>query len=122
MNNIEHSKAAKEYRSSKKEFQALIEEKKFIKTRISYLIKSGESYDSVKELLNYNKILSDTLNSLSKTLVDLKRDIKASQRSYKDNFFKFKYLDMNMFNAAVRAYSKSIASSSVNINPLFVNP
>lgn len=120
MRNKEHSDLIKNYKEFKIEYQILLDEKIFIKRRIEYLINSGESYDSVIDLIEYNRSLTTSLDSISKLIKDCKEKINYSQKQFHLREEKtFNTLTTSMFNATVKAFMKSFSSGNVGINPLF---
>lgn len=120
MKNKEHSNLIKVYKDLKLEYQALLDEKSFIKRRLEYLIKSGESYNSIIDLIEYNNSLTHSLNSISKLIRDCKEKINYSQKQfYLEEEKTFNILTTGMFNATVKAFMKSFSSGNIGINPLF---
>lgn len=119
MKNKEHSNLIKVYKDLKLEYQALLNEKSFIKRRLEYLIKSGESYNSIIDLIEYNNSLTHSLNSISKLIRDCKEKINYSQKQfYLEEEKTFNILTTSMFNVTVKAFAKSF-SGNIGINPLF---
>lgn len=118
MKNKEHSNLIKVYKDLKLEYQALLDEKSFIKRRLEYLIKSGESYNSIIDLIEYNNSLTHSLNSISKLIRDCKEKINYSQKQfYLEKEKTFNILTTSMFNATVKVFAKSF-SRNIGINPL----
>lgn len=118
MKNKEHSNLIKVYKDLKLEYQALLDEKSFIKRRLEYLIKSGESYNSIIDLIEYNNSLTHSLNSISKLIRDCKEKINYSQKQfYLEEEKTFNILTTSMFNATVKSFAKSF-SGNIGINPL----
>lgn len=107
MKNKEHSNLIKVYKNLKLEYQALLDEKSFIKRRLEYLIKSGESYNSIIDLIEYNNSLTHSLNSISKLIRDCKEKINYSQKQfYLEKEKTFNILTTSMFNATVKVFAK----------------
>ena len=119
MKNKEHSDLIKNYKELKTEYQILLGEKIFIKRRIEYLINSGENYDSVIDLIEYNKSLTTSLDSISKLIKDCKEKINYSQKQFYLKEKTFNVFTSNVFNSAVKAFMKSFPSGNIGINPLF---
>lgn len=118
MKNKEHSDLIKVYKDLRLEYQALLDEKIFIKRRLEYLIKSGESYNSIIDLIEYNNSLTHSLDSISKLIRDCKEKINYSQKQfYLEEEKTFDILTTSMFNATVKAFAKSF-SGNIGINPL----
>lgn len=118
MKNKEHSNLIKVYKDLKLEYQALLDEKNFIKRRLEYLIKFGESYNSIIDLIEYNNSLTHSLNSISKLIRDCKEKINYSQKQfYLEEEKTFNILTTSMFNATVKSFAKSF-SGNIGINPL----
>lgn len=118
MKNKEHSNLIKVYKDLKLEYQALLDEKSFIKRRLEYLIKSGESYNSIIDLIEYNNSLTHSLNSISKLIRDCKEKINYSQKQfYLEKEKTFNILTTSMFNATVKVFAK-LFPGNIGINPL----
>lgn len=112
MKNKEHSNLIKVYKDLKLEYQALLDEKSFIKRRLEYLIKSGESYNSIIDLIEYNNSLTHSLDSISKLIRDCKEKINYSQKQfYLEEEKTFDILTTSMFNATVKAFAKSFSGN-----------
>lgn len=112
MKNKEHSNLIKVYKDLKLEYQALLDEKSFIKRRLEYLIKSGESYNSIIDLIEYNNSLTYSLNSISKLIRDCKEKINYSQKQfYLKEEKTFNILTTSRFNATVKVFAKSFSGN-----------